>query len=98
MRQAVRPLHYKVVISEVNSANIVLDVSDEMRVLDLKQQISQRKNFPLGTMTLVFQGDELLNLRTLGSYDLEPQTMIHLVVELEGGQTCTEIGIDDVGV
>eukprot|EP01104_Vermistella_antarctica_P011904 TRINITY_DN336_c0_g2_i1.p1 TRINITY_DN336_c0_g2~~TRINITY_DN336_c0_g2_i1.p1 ORF type:complete len:357 (-),score=67.33 TRINITY_DN336_c0_g2_i1:259-1281(-) len=56
-----------------------------MTVLSLKETIQDIEGIPVSQQKLIFDGKQLEENRTLGDYDLQEGTVVHLVLRLRGG-------------
>lgn len=56
-----------------------------MNFLALKEKLEEKEGIPPQQQRLVFQGKQLKDDKTIGSYKLKAGTVLHLVVALRGG-------------
>ncbi len=54
-------------------------------VLDVKREIYEKQGIPLDGQRLVFAGKQLDNDKTLQSYKIKKEFMLHLILRLRGG-------------
>lgn len=75
----------QILIRTVTGRFLVLTVSAETTVLQLKQAIQDRDGTPVRTQALVYRAKPLIDERTLGDYAVKDNSTIDLGLRLLGG-------------
>ena len=68
----------------MNQAPIPLEVNHKTTVDEVKEQIKNKLEIDSSKQRLIFAGKVLENDKTLGGYDIQKNSTLHLVVELRG--------------
>lgn len=75
-----------VFIKTLSGKTIPMDVNDSDTIGTIKQRIFEKEGIPVDQQRLVFNGKQLEDGMTIGSYGIESESNIHLVLRLKGGQ------------
>jgi hypothetical protein len=73
-------------IKTLQGKTIPMDVNDSDTIGAIKQRIFEKEGIPVDQQRLVFNGKQLEDAQTVGSYGIEAESNIHLVLRLKGGQ------------
>ena len=60
-------------------------VDKSTKVSDLKRKVFDKEGVPAEEQRLVFGGKQLEDSRTLGDYNIQKESTVHLVLRLRGG-------------
>jgi large subunit ribosomal protein L40e len=69
-------------VRTLTGKSLVFSMSSDMTIQQVKQQIADAEQIPVDQQRLVFQGKNLEDGETLGSYEVLPNSTIHLVLRL----------------
>ena len=64
---------------------LTLQVTEEHSVLEMKLQIQEKVETPLGQFDLIFDNKRLVDDRTVKDYGLQPRSIIYFALRLKGG-------------
>jgi len=73
-------------IKTLSGKTIAMDIDDSDTIGVIKQRIFEKEGIPVDQQRLVFNGKQLEDAQTVGSYGIEAESNIHLVLRLKGGQ------------
>jgi ubiquitin-like protein Nedd8 len=70
----------QLVLKTMSGKTVVLSVPRSLTVLGVKRRIELGEGYPVSRQRLIFGGSALADDRTIGSYDIDMESTIHLVV------------------
>ena len=73
-------------IKTLSGKTIPMDINDSDTIGSIKQRIFEKEGIPVDQQRLVFNGKQLEDGQTVGSYGIESESNVHLVLRLKGGQ------------
>jgi large subunit ribosomal protein L40e len=73
-------------IRTLTGKTIVCSLDGDMTIREVKQQIADAEQIPVDQQRLVYQGKQLEDEQTLGSYSISKDSTLHLVLRLRGGE------------
>jgi hypothetical protein len=72
-------------VKTLTGKTIICSLNPEMTIGEVKRQISDAEQIPVDQQRLVYQGKQLEDDQTLGSYAISDSCTLHLVLRLRGG-------------
>lgn len=75
----------QIFIKTLTGKTITLQVDPNERVEEVKQKIFDKEGIPIDQQRIIFSGKQLENDKTLSDYNVQPESTIHLVLRLRGG-------------
>ena len=76
---------YQIIVKTLTGKHIVLWVSASDTIADVKIKTQGMTGVPQSEMRLIFEGRQLEDGRTLSDYNIQKESMLHLVLRLRGG-------------
>jgi len=75
----------QIFIKTLQGKTLTLDVSDDDTIQSVKNKIFEKEGIPVDQQRLVFNGKQLEDDKTIGEYNIQAESNIHLVLRLRGG-------------
>ncbi|EIW66767.1 hypothetical protein TREMEDRAFT_65167 [Tremella mesenterica DSM 1558] len=75
----------QIFVKTLPGTTLTLDLNSETTVDNVKSLITLRQGIPESEQRLVFGGKQLQDGRTLGEYDVQKESTLHLMMSLDGG-------------
>lgn len=69
----------------LDNKTITIDVELDETVESLKEKVAEKSGVPSDIMRLIFAGKQLVDEKTIGDYDINKESTLHLLLRLRGG-------------
>lgn len=78
-----------IIVRTLTGKTITVHIHPSAQILQLKYLISVKEGIPIDQQRLVFAGKNLEELRDLAEYNIQKESVVHLILNLRGGGTDT---------
>ncbi len=72
-------------IKTVTNRDLLIEVNDNAKVINLKEHIEAKEGIPVSQQRLIFSGRQLVDENFLKDYNIINESVVHMVLALRAG-------------